>query len=119
MVRDELKSEVWTCPIGHPVCGECIDVDNVGEDTDTDSGQESQSQSQSSSGSGESGADDESTESVDVDNGQTDSCKSDSLVVSSYVRYLSNLQFHFLDILVFLVIGHELTALTFLQIPWI
>jgi len=83
---DELKSEVWTCPIGHPVCGECIDVDNVGEDTDTDSGQESQSQSQSSSGSGESGADDESTESVDVDNGQTDSCKSDSLVVSSYVR---------------------------------
>ena len=77
---------MWTCPIGHPVCGDCVDVDNVGDDTDSDSGQESQS----SSRTGESRVDDENTESII--NGQTDSCLSDSLDVTSYVRYFSNLQ---------------------------
>ena len=31
-----MVSEVWTCRNGHPVCGECIDIDNVEPDHMTD-----------------------------------------------------------------------------------
>ena len=27
--REDLEDEVWSCTKGHPVCGECIDIDNI------------------------------------------------------------------------------------------